>query len=180
MIEVLKSKRSDDDLINIGNVGEDSCTVDKQIKIAYSGVDIDCGETYHLAGFESHPIIVLNRANVNKYYTLVMLDPDAPSPKNWAARSWLHWLVVNIKDANVESGFTVTEYNPPTPPEGSGMHRYVFLLIEQTKEQTHYFPILERKSFDINKYAKENKLGNVAGLSFFKTEHKKLQVPVVK
>ena len=29
-------------------------------------------------------------------YTLMMVDPDAPSPNAPQYRSWLHWLVINI------------------------------------------------------------------------------------
>jgi phosphatidylethanolamine-binding protein (PEBP) family uncharacterized protein len=31
-----------------------------------------------------------------KRYTLLMVDPDAPSPDNPAMREWLHWIVANI------------------------------------------------------------------------------------
>jgi hypothetical protein len=31
-----------------------------------------------------------------KRYTLLMVDPDAPSPDNPAMREWLHWIVTNI------------------------------------------------------------------------------------
>jgi phosphatidylethanolamine-binding protein (PEBP) family uncharacterized protein len=34
-----------------------------------------------------------------KRYTLLMVDPDAPSPDNPAMREWLHWIVTNIPGA---------------------------------------------------------------------------------
>lgn len=61
---LLLSKRSDDDLINIGSVTNDSCTVDKSLTIEYSEIAIECGEVYHLAGFDLAPVLHLNRANV--------------------------------------------------------------------------------------------------------------------
>lgn len=160
----------DEHLIHIGRVDEDSCTVDKQMNVSYSKVPLACGETYYLAGFDSEPKLVLNRANVNKFYTLVMLDPDAPSAEEPKQRSWLHWLVVNIENADVSTGFKVAEYKPPTPPKDSGLHRYIFLLIQQPEKEKEYLPYKKRGKFNINKYATDHKLGNLEGITFFKTE----------
>merc|ERR1712032_1459277 len=35
--------------------------------------------------------------NPESFYTVVMLDPDAPSRDNPKCRSWLHWVVVNLE-----------------------------------------------------------------------------------
>lgn len=32
----------------------------------------------------------------NKLHTLIMVDPDAPSPDNPTMAQWLHWIVTNI------------------------------------------------------------------------------------
>ena len=42
------------------------------------------------------------------FYTLMMVDPDAPSRRNPTNREWLHWLVVNIPGGNVKMGETKT------------------------------------------------------------------------
>ncbi|KAF6252583.1 phosphatidylethanolamine-binding protein [Scenedesmus sp. NREL 46B-D3] len=71
-------------------------------------------------------------AAAGKRYTLLMVDPDAPSPDNPAVREWLHWAVTNIPaGSDVANGFTVTEYAGPTPPRGT--HRYILLLYEQVR-----------------------------------------------
>lgn len=78
-----------------------------------------------------------------------MIDPDAPSPSQPKARSWLHWLVVNVPVQRVTSshdsmrgtgssslqcdadrGETVLPYAPPSPPVGT--HRYMFIVCQQT------------------------------------------------
>ncbi|XP_037514707.1 uncharacterized protein LOC119391104 [Rhipicephalus sanguineus] len=62
------------------------------------------------------------------WYTVILLDPDAPSKSNPKMRHWLHWLVVNVPHNDTT---TLTKYAGPTPPPGSGRHRYVFLAYEQ-------------------------------------------------
>ena len=54
----------DEHLVHIGNIDTDSCTVDKEMEVAFAGVQVLCGENYFLAGFDKKPTVVLNRANV--------------------------------------------------------------------------------------------------------------------
>lgn len=35
-------------------------------------------------------------AEPGRHYSLVMVDPDAPSPDNPVMKEWLHWMVVNM------------------------------------------------------------------------------------
>ena len=58
-------------------------------------------------------------------YALIAWDPDA------SQASWLHWLVVNIPGGSGLTGHTVTPWAPPTPPPGTGIHRYIFGLFLQ-------------------------------------------------
>ena len=66
-------------------------------------------------------------------YTLMMIDPDAPtrfinflSPIN-------HWLVINIPGADIANGEILAEYIGPGPPRFTGTHRYTFLVYKQSK-----------------------------------------------
>ncbi len=52
--------------------------------------------------------------NIPQGHTLILFDPDAPSG------TYLHWLKT--------SEGTLWPYRPPTPP--SGVHRYIFRLVE--------------------------------------------------
>ncbi|GIZ02174.1 phosphatidylethanolamine-binding protein 1 [Caerostris extrusa] len=65
------------------------------------------------------------------FYTLCMTDPDAPSRANPKYREWHHWLVVNIPGTNVTEGMVMSEYVGSGPPQGTGLHRYVFLVYKQ-------------------------------------------------
>jgi phosphatidylethanolamine-binding protein (PEBP) family uncharacterized protein len=53
---------------------------------------------------------------------LVCTDPDAP------AGTWLHWLLLNPHSSPED----IVPWAPPTPPKGSGVHRYQFRLYEMS------------------------------------------------
>lgn len=71
-------------------------------------------------------------ARSGKFYTLTVVDPDAPSPTNPSMAPFLHWLVTNIPQGELEKGSMVVPYMGPSPPEGD--HRYCFLLYEQPND----------------------------------------------
>ncbi|KAH0921795.1 hypothetical protein HID58_021813 [Brassica napus] len=58
--------------------------------------------------------------NPDELYTLVMTDPDAPSPSEPNMREWVHWY-----DCRKE----ILPYMEPKPPVG--IHRYIFVLFRQ-------------------------------------------------
>ena len=68
-------------------------------------------------------------------YTIVGLDPDAPSRRKPSSRSFSHQLQINVPASAADVAIVSTEhalYYPPCPPQGSGQHRYVFFLYRQT------------------------------------------------
>ncbi|XP_067879439.1 phosphatidylethanolamine-binding protein 4 isoform X4 [Heterodontus francisci] len=86
------------------------------------------------------PSVLFPTADESKNYVLVMVDPDAPCQRNPKYRYWRHWLVTGISGANLRQGVVqgtvLTAYAPPTPPPGSGFHRYQFFLYEHPVAQT--------------------------------------------
>lgn len=75
-------------------------------------------------------------AGEGNFYTLIMTDPDAPSRKEPTLREVRHWTVVNIPGCKVTDGETLFEFIGSGPPEGTGLHRYVFLLYKQPGKLT--------------------------------------------
>eukprot|EP00808_Paulinella_micropora_P025967 g61366.t1 len=88
-------------------------------------------------------------AKQDKLYTVVILDPDAPSRKKptngpWlhylivnvpgADIYWLHYLIVNIPGADTGSGKCLAEYVGVGAPKGTGHHRYVYLVYQQKEK----------------------------------------------
>nr|XP_056716889.1 phosphatidylethanolamine-binding protein 4 [Euleptes europaea] len=81
------------------------------------------------------PYVRYQKADRNKQYVLIMVDPDAPSRANPKYRYWRHWIVINIGGADLKTGrvqgHVLSDYIPPTPPSRSGYHRYQFQIYEQ-------------------------------------------------
>jgi phosphatidylethanolamine-binding protein (PEBP) family uncharacterized protein len=68
-----------------------------------------------------------------KLYTLYLGDLDAPSREKAGGLEWIHWLVCNIPGNDIAAGDTLLEYAGPTPPRGSGPHRYYLKVYEQAE-----------------------------------------------
>nr|QVX19914.1 mother of FT [Anemia villosa] len=71
------------------------------------------------------------------YFTLVMVDPDAPSPSEPTMREWLHWIVTDIPatqgtviSSDGIKGNEMVPYEGPRPTVG--IHRYVLVLFRQS------------------------------------------------
>ncbi|XP_057860043.2 uncharacterized protein LOC131068785 isoform X2 [Cryptomeria japonica] len=102
-------------------------------------------------------------------YTIIMVDPDAPTPKDPAFRCYLHWLVVNIPGETPptteiwDTGKEVVPYVGPDPPLGS--HRYAFLLFKQGEIKVE--PVEERKFFNVKDFVKQHELSPPMGGSYF-------------
>jgi phosphatidylethanolamine-binding protein (PEBP) family uncharacterized protein len=105
---------------------------------------------------DAQPTVSWIRNRPKDLYTLICIDPDAPG----AASPWLHWLVINCSGTTVSSGNEIVSWAPPTPPPGSGIHRYIFQLYRQsgsTPLQPQTFPV-ERAAFPLEKTVAENNL----------------------
>jgi len=175
--EHIRQRRSSDwrpSKLKVGFVDEEWCTMTKQISVEYNKRSIECANNYKLTGlFDKRPSVKFeNQFEDGKYYTLVMLDPDAPSRKNPKFRSWLHWIVINIQSGSAKNGTEMFPYQPPTPPPGSGKHRYIFFLLPQEQRQKSVENVRDRANFDLNKYASQNKISRVSGFLYFTTESK--------
>ncbi|XP_033211338.1 protein D2-like isoform X2 [Belonocnema kinseyi] len=115
-------------------------------------------------------------AESSSFYTLCMTDPDAPSRKEPKFREWHHWLVGNIPGNDVQKGETLSEYVGSGPPEGTGLHRYVFLVYKQPGKVTFDAKRLTNKSgdnrggFSIKKFAAKHNLGDPIAGNMYQAE----------
>ncbi|XP_055356575.1 protein D2-like isoform X3 [Paramacrobiotus metropolitanus] len=118
-------------------------------------------------------------ADVSKFYTLIAVDPDAPSRAQPSNREYQHWLVGNIPGGNVKEGKIFTEYKPPLPPHGSGLHRYVFMVFEQPDRISFDLPHISssssakgpsRAKFSTKQFARHYQLGAVVAANFFQVQ----------
>jgi hypothetical protein len=64
-------------------------------------------------------------------YTLILSDPDAPTPDSPEFAEWQHWRVVNAPAADLAAGDVRCAYFGSAPGQGSGVHRYVLVAYAQ-------------------------------------------------
>nr|XP_034835482.1 protein D2-like [Maniola hyperantus] len=112
------------------------------------------------------------------YYTLIMIDPDVPSAHAPTLRSYLVWLLMNIR-IEAKSGQQVSDtiacYIPPTPYPGSGYHRYTALLYKQAalidpnKLASRRLGV-KRYKFDVISIAQQLGLGNPVAGNLFRSK----------
>ncbi|XP_057519789.1 protein MOTHER of FT and TFL1 isoform X1 [Amaranthus tricolor] len=104
------------------------------------------------------------------FYTLVMTDPDAPSPSEPSMREWVHWIVADIPGGSSPScGKEVISYVGPRPPVG--IHRYILVLFEQKQELgTSVEPPTARAHFNTRFFAARHGLGLPVAIVYFNAQ----------
>lgn len=83
-----------------------------------------------------------------------------------------HWLVINIKGNDISTGETITSYRGSGPPKGSGLHRYIFIVFEQSDKISVSEENLEseRRNFSIRRFAEKYGLGKAYAGNFYKAQ----------
>jgi len=67
-------------------------------------------------------------------FTLMMVSPDGYTTGDTDS-VFAHWIVTNITDSsNLAEATTVADYTPAMPLQGTGYHRYAFVLFRHTSE----------------------------------------------
>lgn len=105
------------------------------LKVVYGGRKIKSNEFVSVEDAKNQPHVRWRgEPQPGKKYTLVMVDPDAPSPSKPIYKEWRHWVAVNIPGKNPKEGIQLWPYSSPNPPKGSGEHRYWIKWYEQTND----------------------------------------------
>ena len=83
--------------------------------------------------YNAKPDVIISGTDNSKgkKYSVIMLDPDAPLGKG--TRTWTHWFVTISSDGTIIN--ELYPYQPPSPPPGSGKHRYIFNLYDEIQIQ---------------------------------------------
>lgn len=101
------------------------------IKVLYpSGVSASLGNVLTPTQVKDKPTLTWDAEN-DAFYSLLLVDPDAPSRQNPKFREYLHWLVMNIPGSSIDQGDEVVGYIGSGPPKKTGLHRYIFLIYKQ-------------------------------------------------
>jgi len=135
------------------------------LRVAYTAREVsNCCELRPSAIVEQ-PRVEVGGPDMRTFYTLVMVDPDAPSPSDPNLREYLHWLVTDIPaTTGVSFGTEIVCYESPRPV--LGIHRLVFLLFQQLGRQTVYAPGW-RQNFSTRDFAELYNLGLPAAAVYF-------------
>ncbi|XP_051115931.1 protein MOTHER of FT and TFL1 [Andrographis paniculata] len=104
----------------------------------------------------------------DQFYTLVMTDPDAPSPSEPSLREWVNWIVTDIPGcSNASIGKEVLPYLGPSP--AVGIHRYILVLFRQKSallDKPPEPPAL-RSNFNTRAFAEKLELGTPVATVYF-------------
>ncbi|KAF3679732.1 hypothetical protein CQW23_04589 [Capsicum baccatum] len=140
-------------------------TVEYDSKQISNGVEITPAAAAH-----KPTLHIKGSPDSNNLYTLVMADPDAPSPSEPTFREWLHWIVTDVPEGgDASEGREVVEYMGPKPP--AGIHRYVFTLFRQTEsQQVPHKPPEVRSNFKTRQFATDNGLGLPVAALYFNSQ----------
>jgi len=141
------------------------------------GFSVKFGDTTLTPGMSLTPHQAANCPTINhkpcdKLMTMIMVDPDAPSRSDPKMAEWRHWVMVNCTGADMKSGKTLSSYNGPTPPAGTGPHRYVLCMFSQTGpidckscDDSH-----NRGKWNMKTFANQNNLTPVCA-TWFTSQH---------
>ncbi|CAG2177760.1 unnamed protein product, partial [Oppiella nova] len=153
----------------------DSVPKDK-ITVKYSsGLEVKFGNELTPTQVKTKPVVDWPADN-SSHYTLVMTDPDAPSREDPMFGQYKHWLVINIPGNDVAKGRTLAEYKGSGPPQGTGLHRYIFLVYKQpdimnsTEATVASDSLTGRPLFKVREFAKTNNLGEPAAVNYFQAK----------
>ncbi|KAK3595327.1 hypothetical protein CHS0354_004482 [Potamilus streckersoni] len=151
----------------------------KLLQVQYGSIDVLPGMILTPAWVKDPPTVEYQGED-GAYYTLIMLDPDAPSRMNPVSREWQHWLVTNIPGSDIKQGQENTEYVGAGPPKGTGLHRYVFLLYKQPQGKMKFKGLpkltnhsgMGRAGYNVQRFIATYGLeGNLVAGNFFKAKY---------
>ena len=151
---------------------------EKRARVVFdSGVEANLGNVLTPTQVQNPPKVTWEADN-EKLYALIMTDPDAPSRAEPKFREWHHWLVVNIPGNDVSKGEAISEYIGAGPPEGTGLHRYIYLIYQQKskiqdKEHGHLTNCSadNRGGWKAQVFAQKHGLGDPVAGNFFQAEY---------
>ncbi|XP_044580970.1 protein D2-like isoform X3 [Cotesia glomerata] len=147
------------------------------LQVTYANnVTVDLGNELTPTKVKDPPTVHWD-ADSGSFYTLCMTDPDAPSRKQPTYREWHHWLVGNIPGNDVSKGEVLSEYIGSGPPQGTDLHRYVFLVYKQPQKLSFEEQRLTNRSgdnrakFSVSKFAEKYNLGAPIAGNFYQAAY---------
>ncbi|URD86143.1 Phosphatidylethanolamine-binding protein [Musa troglodytarum] len=118
------------------------------------------GSEFKPSAVVDKPLVQVGGDDLRIFYTLVMVDPDAPNPSDPTLREYLHWSTLSLSLLrDVGERREIVCYECPRP--ASGIHRVVLVLLRQIGRETVFTPEM-RHNFSTRRFAMEHYLVPVA------------------
>jgi len=117
---------------------------------------------------QTQPVVQWAGAASGQFYTLIMVDPDAPTPRAPTMSPIMHWVAVNIPGDDLATGFSnatvavqeLFPYHGPHPPVGSAPHRYGQFVFLQPTGKVDFKPLpVSRVNWDYEAFLAQYRLG---------------------
>ncbi|XP_016507342.1 protein VERNALIZATION 3-like [Nicotiana tabacum] len=164
----MKMARGRDTLVLGRVIGDvlDPFTRSIDLRVVYNSREVINGCDFRPSQVIHQPRIEIGGADACNFYTLVMVDPDAPTPTNPNMREYLHWLVTDIPaTTGVNFGNEVVSYESPRPT--IGIHRFVFVLFLQLRRENNVYAPQSRQNFNTRDFAQLHNLGLPTAAVYF-------------
>ncbi|CDJ61102.1 phosphatidylethanolamine-binding protein, putative [Eimeria maxima] len=113
------------------------------LKVSFDGHTAGWGSEVAVHQTQNPPVVLISsKPSTNTRFVLALTDPDAPSSDDPVYREWAHWVAISSTNRFDASSDSPLPYRPPTPPKGTGLHRYVLLLFvasldDQQQQKQH-------------------------------------------
>lgn len=113
-------------------------------------------------------------------YTLIVVTPDEPNHQTNSFTERVHYLKTDIPisittgETNLFSniGKEVLGWESPAPPSGAGVHRFVFILLQQSSPSPSTTSTLSRSNFSLRRFMPSANLSSrdIVGLHLLRAE----------
>ncbi|EYU39479.1 hypothetical protein ABFS82_06G201300 [Erythranthe guttata] len=135
------------------------------LRVVYNNREVNNGGDFRPSYIVNQPRVDIGGDDFRTFYTLVMVDPDAPSPSDPNLREYLHWMVTDIPGSTgTNFGQEIVCYESPRP--SMGIHRMIFILFRQLGRETVYAPEW-RQNFNTRDFAETYNLGSPVAAVYF-------------
>ncbi|RHZ47222.1 YbhB/YbcL family Raf kinase inhibitor-like protein [Aspergillus thermomutatus] len=138
-----------------------------QLDVSFNDRPVSFGNLLRAGECKTAPTVSFSKENdsaSSTSYTLLLVDPDAPTPDDPKFAFWRHWVVSGLKAGQANGGTALTEYLGPGPKDDSRPHRYLFLLFREpagfalAKEDVGGEGFTARRSFQVAEWVERHGL----------------------
>ncbi|GFF58495.1 OV-16 antigen [Aspergillus udagawae] len=139
-----------------------------QLHVSFNNKQVSLGNLFRASECKTAPSVSFSKEDNNPpsstSYTLLLVDPDAPTPDEPKFAFWRHWVVWGLKADEANGATALTEYLGPGPKDDSRPHRYLFLLFREpegfalTKEDVGGEEFTARRSFKVAEWVERHGL----------------------